>query len=640
MILFPLFLSTSGLGQQAPFHRGVNLTNWFQADNATNIHYNRYSRQDLVNIKSLGFDVIRFPINLHYMTGGAPDYLLDPIFLEGLHQVADWAEELEIYLILDNHTFDPAQNTDPGVGAILEKVWDQMAREFAGRSEYILYEVLNEPHGITDALWNSIQKDVVETIRQVDTVHYIVIGPAGWNGYNNLSAMPVYEGEKLIYTFHFYDPFLFTHQGASWNVPSMIDVADIPFPYAAGEMPPFPASLQGTWVENMYNNYGVDGTVQKVRDLIDIAVSFRDQRGVPVFCGEFGVFQPNSGEEDRVYWYEQVREYLDSMEIPWTMWDYHGGFGLFEENSNGFFEHDLNVPLLEALDLSVPEQTEYTRQPDDAGMILYDDYMATIVRNASYSDGPIDFFSTDFPNNGKYCIHWTGASQYRNISLDFQPDRDLTQLVTEDFALDMMVRGDDPGISFDVRFLDSKTEDPDDLPWRMGTTINSGTVTFDGKWQHLHIPLSDLVETGAWYEQWYNPRGDFDWTDAERIEIVAEAKALGSANLWFDNIHLTDQDTAQVREDPTATPGRYPGFETIDVSVFPNPAAGQVQLSANHPSLLYYEIMNIQGINTLDGTFQGSIILDTGTLKPGIYILRLYDKHGLGTIRKLVVQAK
>ena len=203
--------------QDLPFSRGVNLTGWFQVSNAEQIQFSKYTKLDFEQIKSLGCDAIRLPINLHYMTSGAPDYVIDPLFYRFLDEVVKWAGELNIHLILDNHTFDVTVNTDPKVGDVLEKVWTQMALHYKDSSDYIYYEILNEPHGISDYVWNTIQQQVIDAIRTVDTKHYIVVGPANWNSYNNLNEMPVFSDQKLIYTFHFYDPFVFTHQGASWT---------------------------------------------------------------------------------------------------------------------------------------------------------------------------------------------------------------------------------------------------------------------------------------------------------------------------------------------------------------------------------------------------------------------------------------
>lgn len=84
---------------QAPFTRGVNLIGWFQASAPRQIQFTRYTKSDFENIKGLGCDVIRLPINLHAMTSGSPEYIPDPLFLSFLDQVVSWAEELELHKI-------------------------------------------------------------------------------------------------------------------------------------------------------------------------------------------------------------------------------------------------------------------------------------------------------------------------------------------------------------------------------------------------------------------------------------------------------------------------------------------------------------------------------------------------------------
>ena len=119
-----------------PFHRGVNLTGWLQVGSARQIQFTMFTKQDLVNIKSLGCDVIRLPINLHHMTSGAPDYTVDPLFFYFLDQIVDWCEELQIHLILDNHTgdVDASGNTDVNIDTVLVPVWSQMAEHYKDRS--------------------------------------------------------------------------------------------------------------------------------------------------------------------------------------------------------------------------------------------------------------------------------------------------------------------------------------------------------------------------------------------------------------------------------------------------------------------------------------------------------------------------
>jgi endoglucanase len=444
IILFNFYAIS--VDSQAPFKRGVNLTGWFQSNTAGQIQFTRFTKQDIINIKSLGCDVIRLPVNLHSMTSGSPSYILDPLYLSFQDSVVTWCEQLHIYLIIDNHSFDPNEDTSPDIGDILTKVWSQMAAHYKDRSDFILYEILNEPHGITTASWGIIQNQVINAIRVKDTRHTIVVGGSDYNTYTELKNLPVYSDTNLLYTFHFYDPFIFTHQGATWVSPSMETLSGVPFPYDAARMPSCPVSLKGTWIESGLNSYSNDGTVGSVKQLIDNAISFRKSRNVNIFCGEFGVYMENSINDDRTYWYNVVRQYLEENDIPWTSWDYKNGFGLFKKGSDELFDHDLNVPLLQSLGLNVPLQTPFTIKPDTIGFSVYSDFIDRNINDGSYSDGLINFYSTDFPNNDNYCLSWSGFSQYNAIVFDFNPDKDFSKLESEGYAIDFMVRGNSPVI--------------------------------------------------------------------------------------------------------------------------------------------------------------------------------------------------
>ena len=199
----------------------------------------------------------------------------------------------------------------------------------------------------------------------------------------------------------------------------MAPLTGVPFPYKADSMPAFPSSLKNTWIEDAFNDYPNTGSVEYVKSLIDIAVTFKNSRNVPMFCGEFGVYIPNCSNYHRTIWYDTVRNYLEEQGIPWTIWDYHGGFGLFKAGSNGLFNHDLNTSLLRALGLNVPEQSVYVQKPDSTGFMIYTDYIGNHIFESSYGNGKVSYYTEDEPNNGKYCIFWTGAEQYNVIGFDF-----------------------------------------------------------------------------------------------------------------------------------------------------------------------------------------------------------------------------
>ncbi len=627
-----IFLLLSVAFSQTPFRRGVNLTNWFQNNDAHRIQFNKFGAEDLREIKSLGCDVIRLPINVHAMTSGPPDYTIDPLLFYFLDQVIDLTESLNLYLILDNHSFNPAVNTKPEVEEILNAVWRQMARHFKNRSKRVLYEVLNEPHGIADSVWNRIQQSVITTIRSVDTVHTIVVGPAGWNSYHNLQYMPSYADSNLIYTFHFYEPFVFTHQGAGWTNPPMLSLAGVPFPYIDSRMPSCPPDLQGTWIESALDNYPNTGTVGYVRGQLDMAIRFAEQRRVPVFCGEMGVYMPNSASSDRNIWYRIVRSYLEDHGIAWTMWDYKGGFGLFEKGSDELFQYDLNIPLLNALGFQVPEQQEFVLRPDSAGFILYDDYTGKGIMQTNYSPvSALDYYNQDNPHAGKFCLYWSDAQQYGSLGFDFVPNKDLSYLKANDFVLSFWLRAEGQRTSFDVRFVDTKTNDANDHPWRMKATISSDEINWNGLWQEIRIPLKDFKEGGSWDNGWFNPQGKFDWRHIDRFEIVAEQNSMSGSRLWFDDIRVTNSQVIGIKQNKIPVINQFALFR-----IYPNPFNSRIRIKFDilHPMPVRLEIFNIRGqrVRTLlkkilakgSYSFIWNGCDDQGKLLPGgLYLVRL-----------------
>jgi len=341
------------------FYRGVNFSTWFEKVSARDITFSHFNEQEFINLKSIGGDVIRLPIRLHDMTDGAPDYHLDPLLIEHMDKVIDWAEKHAIHLILDNHSFHPVTPTAPDIDKTLIPVWMQIARRYKDRSNYIVYEVLNEPHGIDARLWADIQGKVIKAIRAIDRSHSIIVGGVNFNSLDEMLKAPVYPDDNIIYTFHFYDPHVFTHQGETWgSPPTLKNLKGLPFPADAHAMPEVPKDLRGSWAEDtIKNTYKRDATPQALAKQLDKAVQFsRDNGGLSVFCGEFGAFIPNSLPEDRLRWYQLVTQLLDERRIAHASWDYFGGFGLFKTAEGGSFDTDLNLDIVKALGFSAPAQ--------------------------------------------------------------------------------------------------------------------------------------------------------------------------------------------------------------------------------------------------------------------------------------------
>jgi hypothetical protein len=83
----------------------------------------------------------------------------------------------------------------------------------------VLFELLNEPHGKLDAdRWNALLAQILPVVRASNPQRTLVIGPTNWNSLSKLDSLKLPASDRnILVTFHYYEPFRFTHQGAPWT---------------------------------------------------------------------------------------------------------------------------------------------------------------------------------------------------------------------------------------------------------------------------------------------------------------------------------------------------------------------------------------------------------------------------------------
>lgn len=169
--------------------------------------------------RQAGFDSIRLPISWGYHLAPEPPYTIDPAFLRRV----DWAIAQALargLAIVINHHHDDALNADP----LAERerflaIWRQLAEHYREAPEEVYFELLNEPHGAFNdnpELWNQLLAEALAIVRQHHPTRPVIIGPVGWNSLWRLPELRLPDDPYLIVTIHYYEPFAFTHQGASW----------------------------------------------------------------------------------------------------------------------------------------------------------------------------------------------------------------------------------------------------------------------------------------------------------------------------------------------------------------------------------------------------------------------------------------
>jgi len=213
-------------------------------------------------------------------------------------------------------------------------LWRKLAAHYANRDpERVFFEILNEPE-IDDAhLWAGIQARVAAAIRQVDPRHTLIATGANYSSLRDLLRLQPLPDGNVIYTFHFYDPHEFTHQGANWGVAWWSETHSIPYP---APFPPTTASMQA-FLEQLpdpvdrseLENYFLDAwDARHIQALIDEAADWAHAQHVPLVCNEFGAYRGYSDPASRANWIRDTRTALEADGIGWAMWDYRGGFGV------------------------------------------------------------------------------------------------------------------------------------------------------------------------------------------------------------------------------------------------------------------------------------------------------------------------
>ncbi|MCL2209512.1 MAG: glycoside hydrolase family 5 protein [Treponema sp.] len=545
---FLLFSSQSRNNQQqvpqVPFSKGVNFTFWFgYAKNALGINPARYTEQDFEDIKRLGFDVIRLPIDFSLYSSGAPNYIIDPHLFRLLDNAVDLAEKFQLYIILDNHP-GSVPLTGSNIRNVLLPIWRQVAEHYKNRSEYVIYEIMNEPNGISNNDWGRIQGDVINAIRRIDPNRWIVVGGSNYNSIDDMISLPRYTDKKLLYTFHFYDPSIFTHQETNFvaqykHLTALI--RGIPFPYDRNRMPEVPNELKGTYYEEAYKNYSREGTPEALIKQIDKAANFARQRNVPVFNGEIGVPWRQTVKEDRLMWYRTVIGAFKERNIPWLNWGYFEAFGLFNpqidslffDNFWGDINTDLNVDLIRVFGLNPVPQRK--REMQRSGFSIYDDAPG---RGVIYYYFPplntINWYYTPAAE-GRYAIHLGNLKRYEGMELQL-PVMDLTFLAQNGYVLEFKARTE-RAFTFDIILMSFQ----DNINWFNSYRIDQRQLPPDGKWHTIRVPLRDMLLYGG-YDKDFNyvdARGrSISWTNINMLRISAEHQDGSVHDLFLDSIKV------------------------------------------------------------------------------------------------------
>lgn len=375
-LLFLAFLLVSGTAWAEPISlkRGVSIhewLNWAPLTEAGDYRWPPYndleewgSARDFTRIKALGFDFVRLTVDPGPLL--ASDGVRRDETVARLEQAVRLVQQSGLKAVLDLHPVSQIEAYAPEAievpdGKMSSRYRDVVA-SVAGMlarvdTERVALELMNEPQfypcdGAGGAAWEPMLEGLIHAARDAaPDLTLIVSGACGGNVKGLVQLDPARLGDdRLLYSFHFYEPLEFTHQG----VAEAKDVKGAPWPADGVAMPlalVFSKILVSQDADTSANDQAarltqvrryLDGYMAGHWDEARLKARFGEVRawaerhGLPanrLFLGEFGVMQANDSrggalDADRLRWLSAVRREAEALGAPWAYWEYSNPNGM------------------------------------------------------------------------------------------------------------------------------------------------------------------------------------------------------------------------------------------------------------------------------------------------------------------------
>jgi endoglucanase len=337
---------------------GINTAIWFAQSRDYSLQRLRTftTPDDIALIARMGFDHCRLSVDagplVEWQRAGK-----ETPFLVELDQAVHTMLGQHLSVIIDIHPesdYKTALFQGPAGVASFVSLWRALAAHFAPMDpEHIFFEIMNEPEQTDAYRWQGVEATVADAIRGAAPQNTIIATGAHWSGLADLLVLEPLCDPNIIYTFHDYNPFPFTHQGATWTSPEVRPERAIPYPSTPANIAPKLDQEPDLAGQFFLDTYGEDRwDAARVENSIEFAARWSRLHHAPVYCGEFGVLRDYAPPAMRAQWLHDMRVALEQNHIGWAMWDYQTNFGVVTK-SNGVTTPDRDV--LTALGLHLPQ---------------------------------------------------------------------------------------------------------------------------------------------------------------------------------------------------------------------------------------------------------------------------------------------
>ncbi|TGT63831.1 glycosyl hydrolase [Mesorhizobium sp. M00.F.Ca.ET.170.01.1.1] len=364
--------------------RGLNLDQWVTwpaedkwGDRAAILPYPEWRKflkeDDHKALKDAGFDFLRMPVDPSPFLSERTPALRDDLYASVLDS-ARLINRAGLKVIVDLHLIPAGGNRTIGMGevmgdpatfdAYLELV-RKMARTLAAEEPgQVALELMNEPivdcDGSATSLWPDRQKKLFAAARSSATRLTLILTGGCYSNAESLARIDpkAIPDDNVIWTFHSYDPFLLTHQGATWAGDFIQYVTGLPYPLTAVSRAQLDVTLdtirdrikaEAPWARQSgllaYLDEQVAGLDSPEKLLAAMDAPFKTvdawakANGIKpenITLGEFGMIRKEYGNayampaEYRAAYVGDMIARAETHGFSWSVWSYGGAFGIVD----------------------------------------------------------------------------------------------------------------------------------------------------------------------------------------------------------------------------------------------------------------------------------------------------------------------
>lgn len=299
--------------------KGINIANWFW-DSSPSQNQDYISEKELIKLKDLGYKHIRLPIDMDKIDSPQTQVHLKSA-IQKIHSVG-----LAVILTPFGKQYNQTRTHTQWALQSL-KTLAKLLKAFSDKATFL--QLANEPC-LSPKEWRHRQHKFLTIARSILPHHTLITTAAiqchhhqsDWGIHEAFEEMPPYEDKNVVYAFHFYEPYAFTHQGAEWDM-RVQKFKNLSYPKSEETNPPeTPVEFLSQELKSAWNKAYLEQCLKPI-------LRWQQKYKLPIIVTEYGAYPAQSDKTSRNQWKSDIEHLFRVHGILHTLWAYDAGFNDF-----------------------------------------------------------------------------------------------------------------------------------------------------------------------------------------------------------------------------------------------------------------------------------------------------------------------